>query len=188
MSEDWDFYRLRVDDQPASIMVDLGIRHSVPLETHKHMGYLRTHMNNPRSDGLSSQEEFDKLCEIGDTVKNSIESSDGTNLYVGRNTSDNNRDFYFYTLDLEKLYECLEKVVQAFPEYRFTIGGREDSSWTTYLNFLYPNPSQEQQIQYLCKINITISPAKKSKFQSGAKSAHPMKKAPKIKLSIFTRL
>lgn len=146
MSDDWDFYRLRVDNRPASIMVDLGIRNSIPLTTHKFMGYLRTQMNNPRSDGLSSQDEFDKLCEIGDSVKNAVAENDQFNIYVGRNTSDGNRDFFFYTSDLEHLHLCLKKVVQAFPSYQFTLGGRKDAEWSTYQNFLYPSPSQEQQI------------------------------------------
>jgi len=146
MSDHWDFYSLRVDNEIASIMVDLGLRSLVPLKTHKYMGYLRTHMNNPQPNGLSSQDEFDKLCQIGDTIENSIDASGGLHLYVGRNTSSNNRDFYFYTCDSEQLDRCLREVIQKFPDYRFTKGGRDDAEWSTYLNFLHPNPSQEQQI------------------------------------------
>lgn len=146
MSDEWDFYRLLVDDQPASIMVDLGIRNSVPLNSHNFMGYMRTHMISPRQDGLSSQEEFDELIKIGESIKSSITSNREGHLYVGRNTSDGNRDFYFYTSSLEKLHECLENVVGEFPKYQFTLGGREDAEWSTYLNFLYPSPTQTQQI------------------------------------------
>jgi len=146
VSNEWDFYRLRVDHQPASIMVDLGIRSSVPLQSYIYMGYLRTHMNSPQPNGLSSQEEFDNLCEIGDAIDHEIETSDGRHLYVGRNTSSNNRDFYFYTSDLQNLKQVLHAITQKFPDYQFEQGGREDLEWSTYLNFLYPNPSQLQQI------------------------------------------
>jgi len=54
MSENWDFYGLQVDGQPASIFVDLGIVQSAPIPSHPAMGYLRLIMRQPREDGLSS--------------------------------------------------------------------------------------------------------------------------------------
>jgi len=146
MSDDWDFYVLRVDDQPASIMVDLGIRPSVPLKTHNFMGYMRTKMNDPQSNGLSSQEEFQTLCDIRDAVENTLSAKGDAHIYVGRNTSDGNRDFYFYTASLDKLHRCLDTVVKAFPQYEFTLGGREDADWSIYLDFLHPSPSDKQRM------------------------------------------
>jgi hypothetical protein len=86
MSDDWDFFSLRVDDQAASIFVDLGIRNLAPIRTHPLMGYLRVAMRRPREDGLSSQEEFDDLIALEDRVTADIVKN-GTAIYVGRNTS-----------------------------------------------------------------------------------------------------
>lgn len=36
MSEEWDFYFCQVDDKPASIFVDLGIREQVPIAALPH--------------------------------------------------------------------------------------------------------------------------------------------------------
>ena len=146
MSDDWDFYSLLVDSEPASIMVDLGIRHSVPIRTHGYMGYLRTHMNNPRPDGLSSQEEFNQLCEIGDAIDAVIDGSKGNHFYVGRNTSSGNRDFYFYTQNQKHLEESLSEVINAFPSYEFEQSGKEDTKWDVYTDFLYPKPMDRQRI------------------------------------------
>jgi len=146
MSDKWDFYRLLVDYEPASIMVDLGIRENAPLKSHTFMGYLRTRMNNPQPNGLSSQAEFDKLCEIGDAVDREIEASDGQHLYVGRNTSSNNRDYYFYTADIENLSQSLDSIIQKFPDYRFEKGNSKDADWSTYLDYLYPSPVQLRQM------------------------------------------
>ena len=38
MSDDWDFYSLRVDGEPASIFVDLGISEDAPIRSHTTMG------------------------------------------------------------------------------------------------------------------------------------------------------
>jgi hypothetical protein len=146
MSDNWDFYMTRVDDDPASIMVDLGIRETVPFITHKFMGYMRTKMKDPRPDGLSSQEEFETLCAIGDAVENALAAEDGAHIYVGRNTSGGHRDFYIYTSNLEQLHLCLGAVTRAFPQYDFILGGREDAEWSTYLDFLYPSPADKQRM------------------------------------------
>ena len=48
MSNDWDFYSCRVDDKPASIFVDLGIRRDVPLSGRPYMAFVRLFMRAPR--------------------------------------------------------------------------------------------------------------------------------------------
>src|SRR4051794_36990810 len=101
MSDDWDFFALRVDDQPASIFVDLGLRQEAPIRSHPTMGYLRVLMHRPRN-GLSSKDEFDDLIALEDRMTAKI-IQDGTAIFVGRNTSSGNRDFYFYVADPENL-------------------------------------------------------------------------------------
>ena len=103
-------------------------------------------MKNPRPDGLSSQEEFDILCRIGDSIDSLMNVSDGKHLYVGRNTSSNTRDFYFYTSDVENLNICLNSIKQKFPNYEFEQGDRQDADWSTYVDFLYPTPIQHQHM------------------------------------------
>jgi len=146
MSDDWDFYMLRVDDKPASIMVDLGIKNIAPISTHPNALYLRLFMNNPQENGLSSQAEFDRLCEVEDAIKDQLQSESLQHLYVGRNTNDGKRDFFFYTGQKDDLRQNLSKVTHKFEEYNFEMGGREDIEWDTYNNFLYPNPRQIQNI------------------------------------------
>jgi hypothetical protein len=58
MSDDWDFYPLLVDDQAASIFVDLGIAKIAPIRTHPTMSYLRVIMQRPREDGLASRSVY----------------------------------------------------------------------------------------------------------------------------------
>lgn len=89
-----DFYSLRVDGEPASIFVDLGIQASAPLSSHPHMAYVRLFMNNPRSDGLSSREEYDALINVESSIERTL-CSDQVG-YVGRNTPGGCRDFFFH--------------------------------------------------------------------------------------------
>lgn len=144
MSDLWNFYALRVDNEPASIFVDLGIAKDAPLASFPNMAYLRVRMNNPRPDGLSSQEEFDTLVEIEDRVAQQIKLSDQS-IYVGRNTSSGNRDFYFYTRD-HSIEDTLREIMANWPDYAFQMGERVDEDWSTYWQFLYPSPADFQRM------------------------------------------
>jgi uncharacterized protein (TIGR01619 family) len=145
MSDEWDFYRLQVDDQPASIFLDMGIARLAPLDTHASMAYLRVHMLHPTEDGLSSQVEFEDLIALEDAVIAEI-TADGATIYVGRNTSRSNRDFYFYTAEAALFEAAATDAMSAFPAYSFETGGRADPEWRAYFEFLFPSPRSRQQM------------------------------------------
>ncbi len=144
MSNDWDFYALRVDGEPASIYVDLGIEAEAPIRSLPHMAYVRLHMNQPRDDGLSSQEEFATLIEIENAIEAQLCSEDVA--YVGRNTSGGCRDFYFYASTGEAWESKVDEVLAPFRSYRYQAATREDAAWSSYLNFLLPGDVDRQRI------------------------------------------
>ena len=146
MSDEWDFYPALVDDQPASIFVDLGIAASAPISSHGIMGYLRIHMRQPRENGLSSEAEFHALVGLEDIVTEKISTSAGA-IFVGRNTSSGNRDFYFYVTDATLFETSVAAAMASFPDYEFEVGSRPDLVWQTYFEFLYPSPKQRQCIE-----------------------------------------
>ena len=142
-TDDWDFYVCRVDDSPASIYLDLGRAKSAPLKGKDHLGYLRLYMREPRPDGLSSDAEFKMLGQIEDHIETRLRKDCGA-VFVGRNTSDDCRDFYFYVGDPSKFVASATKAMQSYPDYTFEADGRKDPEWSAYFNFLYPNPYQRQ--------------------------------------------
>jgi Family of unknown function (DUF695)/Regulator of ribonuclease activity B len=145
MSEDWDFYPLRVDDQPASIYCDIGIATQAPMPGFPHVAYLRLRMRAPRPDGLSSQEEYPALIEIEDKLSAAIADTD--TIYVGRNTSNGCRDFYFYRRNSDGWEQQTAAIMIHFSAYQYETGVRHDAEWTSYRNFLYPTPTAVQHIQ-----------------------------------------
>ena len=145
MTNDWDFYRLRVDDQPASIFVDLGLEASAPLHALPFMAYVRLRMREPRDDGLSSQEEFEMLKRIEVALESGLSGEEVR--YVGRNTSSGCRDFYFYVAQPQLWHENVARVLSSFGEYEFDTGTRDDAAWLVYFNFLLPGPVDRQRIR-----------------------------------------
>jgi hypothetical protein len=146
MSDDWDFYACRVDNEPASIFFDLGIAVQAPLPEYPHMAYVRLRMRSPRPDGLSSQEEFETLMKIEDQLSQRLSQREA-NVYVGRNTSSGCRDFYFYCRDPGKWSSRVTMVMTDYGGYVFESGSRPDPDWSTYRTFLYPSGEVMQRIQ-----------------------------------------
>jgi uncharacterized protein (TIGR01619 family) len=145
MTKDWDFYPLLVDDRPASIYVDLGAIDSAPNAELPHMAYIQLHMNAPREDGLSSQEEFDALILIEDALTRDLVGV-GTD-YVGRCTTNSCRDFYFYVARPQDWQSRITECMRLFPSYAYEADAREDRGWSTYLSYLYPSGSDRQTIE-----------------------------------------
>lgn len=145
MTDDWDFYSARADGKPASFYVDLGAEASAPVEALPHMAYLRLRMQQPRDDGLSSQSEFDQLIAVEDKLEASL--CNDLTAYVGRNTSNGCRDFYFYVSAPDTWSARAAAAMKSFPDYEFQTGVREDPEWSTYRNFLLPSPWDRERIQ-----------------------------------------
>lgn len=145
MTDQWDFFFLRVDDQPASIFVDLGLADEAPIGDFPYLGYVRVAMLNPRADGLSSEAEFDALCALDNDLSAHI-AADGAALYVGRNTSGGHRDFYFYAEDAEEFAQAAAAAVALHPAYRCEIGSRPDPDWSVYFDFLSPSDDDRQRM------------------------------------------
>jgi hypothetical protein len=146
MKQDWDFYLCRVDDKPASIYLNLGLIQESPIAGMPFMAYVRVYMRAPRADGLSSQEEFDSLAAIEDSLDSQL-SSRCQAIYVGRNTSDNCRDFYFYSPDDQQWEQSVAETMHLFPDYVYECGTRHDPAWDVYLNFLYPTQEDRERIE-----------------------------------------
>jgi hypothetical protein len=143
-SERWDFYFLRVDDNPAFNFIDIGIASSAPMSVFPTLSYLSVKMNHPRPDGLSSGEEYETLLQIEEQLIEIVNPSFDL-IYVGRSTHSGDRDFFFYS-NGEVLAPIVEKLMAAWPSYQFSCGHRPDPDWKIYWRFLYPSPEDFQRM------------------------------------------
>lgn len=144
--EEWEFYFSNVNDQLGSLFVDLGLYNVAPITDKPNVVWVSIKMNNPREDGLSSNEESQLLIKIEDDLVENI-SSKHNSIYVGRLTSAGERDLYFYLGDTILYDKTISEVMVAYPKYQFDLGIKEDKEWSIYFDFLYPEPEQFQSIQ-----------------------------------------
>ncbi len=142
MTDRWGFYFCEIDGERASIFLDMGVARLAPIPDFDKGAYARVWMNRPRPDGLSSQEEYDALAALEDTLTKNAGPSGA--LYVGRNTFGGCRDFFFYIREEESFRTAVSAVMSQFGDYRFEIDIRPDEKWRLYFDFLYPDDDQKQ--------------------------------------------
>ena len=147
MSDNWDFYFCKVDDELASIFVDLGLAHEAPIAQLSHVGSVRIRMRNPRNDGLSSADEAADLKELERALESHVNSSAPAGVLVGRSTSGGNRDLFFYVPSDEGWGSGIDAVLRRFPDYKVEADAWEDRAWEAYFAFLLPNKEQKQTIE-----------------------------------------
>jgi regulator of RNase E activity RraB len=143
MSEEWDFYFATVNENVASLFVDLGIREQAPDPSKPWLLWVWLQFQNPREDGLSSSEESETLDAIEDSLLESVESALGGSL-VGRITTEGRREFYFYSPTDAGLDEAVATAMTPFPVYEFECGTHSDPEWEHYVGLLYPSPHDWQ--------------------------------------------
>jgi regulator of RNase E activity RraB len=145
VSDDWDFYFARVNDAVTSIFVDLGVRNDAPLEKRPWLLVVSVQLRTPRDDGLATQEEAQKLHEIGTALDSMISVTCGAQL-VGRVTGSGRREFYFYAAEPGELEAAAERVMKSYDGYEYEVVSLFQPDWDQYFH-LYPSDSNLERMQ-----------------------------------------
>lgn len=114
-----------------------------PLASAATMAFVSVEMRAPRPDGLSSEDEFDDLVAVEQSLEANL--NDGA-IYAGRCTTSGCRDFYFYVADVEAFFASAAAAMAGHPAYAYSTGHRPDPEWTVYREFLLPGPRDMQRI------------------------------------------
>lgn len=134
MSDNWGFYQCLIDDQPASIMVNMGLIARAPIPGFEAFGYVRVYLKAPHPNGLPTDDEFPVLSEIDASLPAGIRGH-----YAGRATADGARTYYFYIARADEFERDAASAMRAFSSYEFDQGNRDDPDWEVYRKFLYPS-------------------------------------------------
>ncbi len=94
-TQDFDFYLSTIDDQRASIVVDLASVEQSPLVTHPLLLAVRIPMKHPREDGLRDGSEREALGKLEDAFTTRLESIVDA-IYVGRIMVGGSITLYYY--------------------------------------------------------------------------------------------
>jgi regulator of RNase E activity RraB len=146
MDDDWNSYFCKVNDNLASIYLNLGLMQEAPMLSKSWLLWVWVHFNRPRPDGLSGPDEAPVLFEIEDKLNEQMKSKFGA-ILSGRITTEGRREFYFYGEHNNGLEGSVASALEAFNHYEFDCGSQEDATWTQYLNVLYPSEEELQKMK-----------------------------------------
>jgi regulator of RNase E activity RraB len=144
LSDAWDFYFARINDAPASIFIDLGIRAEVPLEKRPWLLWVWIQLKAPKPDGLATNEEAASLNPIGEALEAVISATCGAQL-VARVTGAGRREFYFYATEPGELQSACATAMKAFEDYKSEFGSTFQPDWDQYL-MLFPSDNNLERM------------------------------------------
>lgn len=145
LPQNWDFFMCRIEGAPASIRTNLALIEVAPLEGLSQRLQFYIKMQNPRPDGLSSNEEYPILCDIEDALGDKAEAIGA--ILAGVVKSEGFLELWFYTQNAEALAKTCEDALQAFEGYQSGYNIAEDPEWEDYFGFLYPDEFSYQTMQ-----------------------------------------
>ena len=85
------------------------------------------------------------MSALEDSIVEALSTNIGA-TYVGRNTCNGCRDFYFYIKNEESWSGAVSAAMDE-SVFEYQIGARTDAEWHTYLNFLYPSDRDLQRMK-----------------------------------------
>jgi conserved hypothetical protein len=145
LPQNWDFFMCRIEGAPASIRTNLALIEVAPLEGLSQRLQFYIKMQNPRPDGLSSNEEYPILCDIEDAIGEKAEATGAVSAGVVK--SEGFLELWFYTQNAEALAKTCEEALQTFEGYQSGYNIAEDPEWEDYFGFLYPDEFSYQTMQ-----------------------------------------
>ena len=145
LPQNWDFFMCRIEGAPASIRTNLALIEVAPLEGLSQRLQFYIKMQNPRPDGLSSNEEYPILCDIEDAIGEKAGATGAVLAGVVR--SEGFLELWFYTQNAEALAKTCEEALQTFEGYQSGYNIAEDPEWEDYFDFLYPDEFSYQTMQ-----------------------------------------
>ena len=140
LPQNWDFFICRIEGAPNLALIEVA-----PLEGLSQRLQFYIKMQNPRPDGLSSNEEYPILCDIEDAIG---EKAGATGAVLARVVkSEGFLELWFYTQNAEVLAKTCEEALQTFEGYQSGYNIAEDPEWEDYFGFLYPDEFSYQTMQ-----------------------------------------
>lgn len=147
MSDEWYFFPCQIGDQSGSIFYDHGIRETIDQLAPPHLLKVRVTLQAPRADGLSSSEEYERLCALEDDIQALARANGG--LYVGRITVGGHRTLHIFTADPGHEWDARLAAVGARHGYALHFALAPDPERAGYWQDLFPTDDDWQVIQDL---------------------------------------
>jgi uncharacterized protein (TIGR01619 family) len=145
-NDNWDVYLAEYENGAGSTTFNMDLIENAPNKDFPFVVITGVTYTDCNKDGFPSNNEFAKLYKISEDVIKVISAltkmeSAGTFTYQCERLD------YIYVQDSNNIREKLTELYQnSFKDYEFYLNIRHDAKWEGYLDFLYPNVENQEQM------------------------------------------
>lgn len=145
VKQDWGMYFCLVDDNQASIRLNLALNEIAPVEDYKYRTWFSVKLLHPDENGFTTREEYPKICQIEDDILDALTKQGA--IVAGAVKTNGVFDLYLYSKDITDYEEIINSVMKVHADYLYSTDFKEDMGWESYFKFLYPSDYEFQTIQ-----------------------------------------
>lgn len=143
MSDNWDFYFTSINDESASIRVDLDATAGISLDDFPRRVEIVIYFASVTESGMPEDEEWEALHELDDALMTWAEQSE-SDVPVASITQSGRRSYVIYTSRTEPAVGEIEKLLASVGGRRCEIALDDDPEWRFYQEVLLPTPVEMQ--------------------------------------------
>lgn len=142
----WEAYCCQLGEHPASISLDLACRSHAPLPGFPHLIQVGIFLQDPDPIGMPKGHELSQLVRIEHAVREAVETHCQA-ILVGRAAFLGKRYLFFYAQTADAAAAHLSRAMAPFTGYSVDLYAGEESNWTTYFQFLWPDERELFRIE-----------------------------------------
>lgn len=142
-NELWDSYISRVDNKPATILVDMSLVLRAPDAHYPYLLITGPQTSNVSKNGIPSAAVIEELEQVLDATDNFL-TGVTAKVLAGTVTYNGQRNNYYYVKDTNNIRAALARMYNRnFKTYRYSLTIKQDPQWLTYRTFLYPDDTTQ---------------------------------------------
>lgn len=146
IEERWDFYFARINDAPASVLVNMALRAQAPLQAEPTLLYVLLDMKQPDEHRMGTPDEVKRMQRVEQDVTDALRSKMRARN-VARIRGEGLWQLYYYAPNEKDLQAHVKKALTRHGGQTFQSGSKPDPQWKYYTGFLYPNAERLRWIK-----------------------------------------
>jgi hypothetical protein len=153
---DFDVYLARMNDAPASFVIDMAAAAHAPLASHPLRVQTRVKLRQPLPDGLRDASELEPLGRVEDAIEARVTTLlEG--VYVGRFLGEGYMTLVFYVGPNVDAVERVLATTEPIDGYRVEWLTEGDPEWSFYFDVLFPDDASREGILNRRQIRERVS-------------------------------
>lgn len=143
---EWDVYLAKINDAPASVMVNFWFKTVKPMKKFPHLLWVFIEMKSPGEHGMGAKEEAAATSPLEGELVAAVQEQARAH-FVGHIRGEGKWQLYFYSASDTNFDDAVKGVMAKHPDRSYKAGDVSDPRWETYINVLYPDAERLRWIR-----------------------------------------